>query len=456
MNFEPNHYFSSTVAAIATPLGYGGVAIVRISGVDAIAMANTVIKADITKASSHLLKRSKIIDCKGDVIDDVLYTVMRSPKTFTGEDVVEIHCHGGYIIPSQILNLLFRAGAKPASPGEFSKRAYLNGKLDLAQAEAIQQMIHASSEQACQFAKDQLMGKLSEKIRLFQKKLTDITAIIEAWVDYPEEGLEFASKEEIISRLHSIEKQMSLLVNTFQHGKKITNGLKICLLGAPNVGKSSLLNALLNMERAIVTPIAGTTRDLIEETFMLDELAFSLVDTAGIRHTEEIIEQEGIKRSKQQAKAADIVLYVLDTTQVITQEHYQLIDELDLDKTIIIWNKMDEAPAPREPAFAQSISISAKQQLGLETLKNLIKEKAYSNMKLGSSEVHLTQQRHFTTLSDALACLSQAIDGLQSDISPEFLSCDLKQTLQHLAKIIGTDVTEDILSSIFANFCVGK
>lgn len=456
MNFvHPKVSSNDTIAAIASALGEGGVAVLRISGPKASQISQKALSVNLLSFPPSTVKFAKVVDEKETVVDEVLCFWMKGPRTFTGEDVVEIHCHGGVIIPKKILALLVRLGARLALPGEFSQRAFLNGKIDLTQAEAIGELIHARSEFAYASAKNQLMGTLSAQIVKYQQKLTDLTAIIEASVDYPEEDLEFATKAELEMNLLEILTEMEKLLISFYHGQKLCSGLKLCILGLPNVGKSSLLNALLRKDRAIVTPIAGTTRDVIEEEFLLGELSLRLIDTAGIRETDELIEQEGIKRSFAKANEADIILFVTEGYRDLLEKEQSLLESLPLNKVLILRNKMDEAPLKLDFPHPY-ISISAKMHQGLDLLEQKIKEKAFSSSNIQSAEIYITQQRHYEALKEASLHLERAIEGLKNDLSPEFITIDLRESLFHLGLIIGRNISEDILDSIFSKFCVGK
>lgn len=444
---------SDTIAAIATPPGDGGVAIIRISGSEALKVAGRIFARDVEKFKSHTAHFGRILDCNGDPIDEVLLLPMRGPHSFTGEDVVEIHCHGGRLITQRVLNATLAAGAHPAGPGAFSERAFLNGKIDLTQAEAIQQLIAAKNEEALKAARHHLAGDLSEKITAFQRTLTEITAIIEAWVDYPEEGLEFATTDEIIDQLSTISQSMNALSDTFHDGKIFTEGLSLCLLGAPNVGKSSLMNALLGKDRAIVTHIAGTTRDLLEEPLRIGPLHYNLIDTAGIRNTEEIIEREGIARTRKSAMEADIILCVLDSSRPLTDEEEALLASLPSDKTLVVHNKSDLPQEEHNPLdFPHQIHLSALKKEGIDALKETIT----SAFAPSPAPITLTNERHHHALNEAISSVETVIVGLKSEISPELLVVDLRGALHALASILGTDVTEDILSAIFSKFCVGK
>lgn len=442
---------NDTIGAICTPPGNGAVAMIRISGPKALEVTNKIFTGNVFAYPSHTAHLGKITSEQGVVIDEVLLLVMHQGKSYTGEDTVEIMCHGGHFITQKVLARVFEAGARAAGPGEFTLRAFQNGNLDLAQAEAVQELIAAKNEKALLAAERQLEGKLSEKITTIQKELTSITAIIEAWVDYPEEGLEFASKEEIIFQLEEVQKKLTLLSQTFHEGKKIAQGVSICLLGMPNVGKSSLLNALLEEERAIVTEIAGTTRDLLAEDLQLGGLTFRITDTAGIRDAEDLIEQEGVKRSQKAAKNADLVLIVLDVTREMTEEEIGFIETYK--EALIILNKSDLSDK-KHPV--NGVRISAKTGAGLDKLKVALLEKALFDTARSDEEVIITKERHFKAIYEASSFLGNAIAGLKTEISPEFLAVDMRSSLKELAKIIGTNITEDILGAIFSKFCVGK
>ncbi len=442
-----------TIAAVATPPGEGGIAVVRISGDKALDVAEKIYSGPLRSYPSHTVHFGRIVKNE-EVIDEVLIVVMKNPRSYTGEDTVEIHCHGGSLITRRVLQTILEAGARAALPGEFTFKAYMNGKLDLAQAEAVQELIAAKNDLALSAAENQLHGALSKKIDSFQKELVDIAAILEAWVDFPEEGLEFASFEEVIASLELTRKKMEHLSQTFQDGKIVHEGLTMCLSGAPNVGKSSLMNALLGKERAIVTPIPGTTRDLLEADLRIGGLHFRLIDTAGIRATDEIVEQEGIRRSHQALQEADLILLVLDATRGLQETDQELIHIAPPHKTLVVWNKVDLPSLHPKPENA--IDVSAKQGLGLEELRHAIDQKIWRSGPPSKEEIVITNQRHHQALNQATASLQLVIEGLQNRISAEFVAADMRRALLELGTIIGTDISEDILSAIFSKFCVGK
>lgn len=446
-----------TIAAIATPPGEGGIGIIRISGSRAVEIADAVFSGNVPSYKTHTLHFGKVCNEHDEVVDEVLLAVMRGPHSFTGEDVVEIHCHGGRLITKNVLEAVVKAGALPALPGEFSFQAFQNGKVDLAQAEAIQEVIGAKNETALRLAEQQLSGLLSKTITSFQKQLTEIAAILEAWVDFPEEGIEFASKEELISSLDAVIVEMDGLISTYSHGKIAHDGLSLCLAGPPNVGKSSLMNRLLRKERAIVTDIAGTTRDLLEDDLRFGDLHFRLIDTAGIRDSNERIEQEGIVRSKKTMGEADIVLLVLDASVPLDAASKDLLDAADPSKTLLVWNKMD---LPRDHTLSSpllhAVTLSAKTGEGIAMLQEVISKMVWNGAMPSKEELVISNVRHEQALVQARNALHAVKEGLAQDISPEFLSADMRAALVELGTIIGTNISEEILSSIFSKFCIGK
>lgn len=445
-----------TIAALATAPGEGAIAVIRISGKEAINIADRIFSGNVPSYKSHTVHFGHILEEDGTILDSVLLALMRAPRSYTGEETVEIHCHGGSIVSRRVLARILQAGARAAQPGEFSLQAFMNGKLDLAQAEAVQQLIAAKNELALQAAEQQLQGALSEKIRSFQQELTSVAAILEAWVDFPEEGLEFTSLDEIIKDLEASCQKMAALRDSFYEGKTIHEGLSLCLLGSPNVGKSSMMNALLGKQRAIVTNIAGTTRDLLEDHLTLSGLHFRLIDTAGIRETEEIIEQEGIRRSKMAMQEADIILLIMDASRKLTENDKKLLQEAPKNKTIVIWNKVDLGPPKDTIDWESVVHTSAHTKIGFEELRSAIDQMIWKKGAPNKEEIMITQQRHFQALDNAIKAFHTVIEGLQSGVSPEFISSDLRHGLNELGTIIGSNVTEEILTAIFSKFCLGK
>lgn len=446
-----------TIAAIATPPGEGGIAIIRISGNHALEVAQKVFSGPVKTYKSHTAHFGLIKDKAGKRIDEALLIPMLGNRSYTGEDTVELQCHGGMQASRHVLESVLMSGARLARPGEFTLKAFMNGKLDLTQAEAVQQLIGAKSEKAFEFAGKHLEGSLSKKINEFQKKIVSIAAVLEAWVDFPEEGIEFSSVEQISSDLEQVIHQLTNLIATFHDGRKLHYGISLCIIGCPNAGKSSLMNALLEKERAIVTPIAGTTRDLLEDDFSLNGLHFRLIDTAGIRETSEVIEKEGIRRSYQAMEEADLVLLVMDASTGIKEKEEQLLKKIPLKKTIVAWNKVDLSHFPPPSHIGPHvIPISAKEKIGLVALKEAINQIIWLEGAPPKDEVILTSTRHYEALGRSKAFCEKVVEGLQKGNSPEFLTFDMRQALFELGTIIGTNINEDILSSIFSQFCIGK
>jgi tRNA modification GTPase len=447
---------SLTIAALATPPGEGAIAVIRISGPDALDVAARIFSGPVRTYLSHTAHYGRILSADGSILDSALLLVMRAPRSYTGEDTVEISCHGGSLVVRRVLARIYEAGARPAQPGEFSLQAFLNGKIDLAQAEAVQQLIAARSDLALTAAQRQLSGALSERISSFQKELTKIAAILEAWVDFPEEGLEFAPFETVIAELSAIRDRMARLRDTFHDGKKICEGISLCLAGSPNVGKSSLMNALLGKDRAIVTDIAGTTRDLLEEEIRFAGLHFRLTDTAGIRDTSETIEREGIRRSRAALDEADLVLLVLDASRPLNETDRELLHSSPPAKTLLVWNKIDIAPPPENLSWESEVRVSAQKKIGLDELKQAIHDRLWHHGPPNKEEIAITTHRHQRALHNAVSALDAVIDGLSQRVSAEFAAADMRAALHELGSILGTNVTEDILTAIFSQFCLGK
>lgn len=445
-----------TIAAIATPPGEGGVAIIRISGCKAVEVADQLFSGSVPSYKTHTVHYGTFYNLAKEPIDQVLLLVLLGKRSFTGEDTVEVHCHGGSLIARRVLEAILSCGVRAARPGEFTFKAFINGKIDLTQAEAIQELICAKNDKALDAAGNQLKGRLSEKIETFQSNLTQIAAILEAWIDFPEEGLEFSTMDELCTRLEVICKEMEHLQSTFHNGKILHDGIALCLVGSPNVGKSSLMNALLDKERAIVSHIPGTTRDIVEDQLRLNGLNFKLIDTAGIRDAEDIIEQEGIRRSKAALSDADLILLVLDAANGIKDEDQAIMEQLPKEKTIVVWNKIDLPHSLPQINFHHQVRLSAKTKSGLDDLHKEIDTVVWKDGPPSREEVLITNIRHKEALSSAISACQAVITGLQQGVSPEFLSSDMRQSLLELGKIIGINVTEDILSSIFSQFCIGK
>lgn len=444
---------NDTIAAIATAPGVGAISIVRLSGPLAFDIGEKIFSKPFRHAKSHTAHYGNILDSKGETIDNVLLLIMKNPHSYTGEDSIEISCHGGSLVTRNVLQRVLEAGARMAEPGEFSLRAFVNGKMDLAQAEAVQTLIGAKNDLALHLAKQQLQGALSEKIGSFQQRLTYIAAIIEAWVDFPEDDLEFAKFEELILQLEGIAHEMHLLKETFHNGKSLFEGFSLCLIGSPNVGKSSLMNAFLGKDRAIVTEIPGTTRDVLEEDLHLGQLHFKIIDTAGIRNTEEIVEKEGIRRSKLMMQEADVILLLLDASRELQNGDRELLSHIPKEKTIVLWNKTDIATPHRD---VPGIAISALHKKGLNEVQAAVERLIWKEGPPAKDEILITKMRHYSALTNAISACESVIQGLKKQISAEFVASDLRTCLQELGSITGANVTEDILTAIFSQFCLGK
>lgn len=443
-------YFNDdTIAAISTPPGEGAIAIVRLSGSCALDIIEKVFSGPIRTYKSHTAHQGNILDEKNNAIDSVLLLLFLSPNSYTSENLVEVHCHGGRVIVRKILERLLQAGARAALPGEFTFRAFLNKKIDLIQAESIQSLISAKNELALSTALNQLEGNLSKVILSLQKQLIDTASEIEAEIDFSDEGLEVASIKEISSSIKKVIATMQKLSDTFHEGRFLFDGISICIVGSVNVGKSTLMNALIGKERAIVSPTPGTTRDFIEEFINIGSLHFKLIDTAGFRETLDRIEEQGIEKSKEKMQEADFSLLLLDASKPLEKIDLELIKKYNPEKTLIIWNKIDLGKPSLK--LDNSVEISAKEKIGLNNLINELEKLIFKN-PISKEATIITKLRHKEALDVAISYCQSAL----SAPSLELMAIDIKAALKSLGSIIGLDVTEDILSSIFSKFCVGK
>ncbi len=460
MRFE-----NDTIAAISTPVGQGGIGIVRISGPQAIAIADMIFRpkkagSPSTARSGSLLYGHIINPFDNAVMDEVLVAVMRAPRSYTKEDVVEINCHGGMISVKRALETVLTQGARLADPGEFTKRAFLNGRINLTQAEAVSDIITAKTEESMRIALEQLQGGLSEKLWEIREKLIEIGALVEAYIDFPEDEIETNTSAQIRNRLADIKKEIEDLSGTFQDARFFRDGLSVAIVGRPNVGKSSLLNFLLKKERAIVTHLPGTTRDLIEDYLNINGLPIRIMDTAGIRNSEELVEREGIRRSLNAISNADFIIALLDGSEQLVEEDFQLIELIRPKNAVILISKSD-LPAKisletvRETG-KEFLSVSALTGEGIEELKSLIFHSNLRNWNEEREGVVVTNIRHKTALDKTSSSLERAI-GLLSENQPlEFFSIELREALDSLGEITGIVTADDILEKIFSTFCIGK
>lgn len=445
------------IAAIATPPGEGGIAVLRASGKGVVALVDTIFRGKVlAKQLSHTAHYGKIVR-DGEVVDEVVATVFRGPKSFTGEDTVEISCHGGVLVTHSVLEAVLSAGIRMAEPGEFTMRAFLNGKMELSQAEAVADMIHAKSRRALQAAQQQLDGALGEFVARFRQAIIDATAMLELELDFIEEDVEFADRSGLMKLLIDLDTQIGGLLETYETGRLLRDGVRTVLVGRPNAGKSTLLNTLTGKDRAIVSAIAGTTRDTIDADWTYGGIYFKLIDTAGLRVTNDVIEAEGVRRSEKAIDEADVVMVLSDmTTDHGRTQAYEQLKLAHPEKSILhIGNKMDMASS-NEDLSAYDVVISAVSGRGVEQLKQMLLDKALGRHDTEAGSLVITATRHRDALQKARNFVASAIARLNDGSSNEFLSIDLRGALQELGHITGSITNEDILDSIFSRFCIGK
>lgn len=456
-------FTTDTIAAISTAVGFGSIGIVRISGDQALDIADRLFRSPsgrtLKDSHSHRIIYGSLVNPEADdIIDEVLVSVMKAPRTYTREDVVEINCHGGPVSLKRILKAVIDAGARQAEPGEFTKRAFLNGRIDLSQAEAVLDVINARTELAQKAALEQLEGRLSHTIEDLREGLINLAAHIEAYIDFPEDDIEVSTKEDIDARTREIIARLEQLIENSQEGRIIREGIKTAIIGRPNVGKSSLLNVLSGQDRAIVTDIPGTTRDVIEECINIEGIPFCIVDTAGIRHSSDIIESEGINRSRKVMEEADLVLVVIDSSTARKQGDKDLLALSVRKKVIVVLNKTDLPEASDSQDLDSDhtvVRVSAKSGTGLTLLKDEMMRSVLKE-KIEKTHTLVTNVRHVKALERALAALKRFRTSLNDNIPTEFLSLELREALDGLGEILGPTTPEDILDRIFSTFCIGK
>ena len=450
------NYFNpeDTICAITTGGGMSAIAAIRISGAKAITITNSIFSKDIRYAKSHTIHFGTILD-NTDVVDEVLISIFKGEKSFTGEESVEISCHGSVYIQNKIIQLLIGKGCRTASAGEFTMRAFKNGKLDLSQAESVADLIASESEAAHQTALRQLRGGFSSKLQNLRTKLIDFASLIELELDFSEEDVEFADRKQFEDLLEEIKVELEKLIESFKLGNVIKNGIPVAILGAPNVGKSTLLNCLLNEEKAIVSDIAGTTRDAIEDELNIKGFKFRFIDTAGIRETNDTIENLGIKKTMEKAAIAHVVLFLIDANSNISNQLLELnkVKDKIKDKLLVVVNKIDLNAVKED--LKHAIFISAKNNEGIETLKKRLL--TFVNTKeLSNNETIVTNLRHYEELQLTLHEINTIINGLHKGISGDFLAINIRQALFHLGSITGEVTTDTLLGNIFGKFCIGK
>lgn len=464
-------HHEDTIVAIITPIGVGGISVLRLSGKHAITIADNAFHGKsatggLQNASTHTAHFGRIVSRDGEIIDEVVATVFREPHSYTGENVVEVSCHGSIFITQRILSTFVELGARHAEPGEFTKRAFLNGKIDLSQAEAIADLIQSRSALSHKSSLAQLEGRLSLKVAELRDKLINLCGLEELELDFVEEGLEFLDKRKMSEEVKKVLETITQLIDSYEFGKMCREGVKVVLAGKPNVGKSSLLNALLNEDRAIVTDVSGTTRDVIEENIVINGLLFKLIDTAGLRESMDVVEIEGIRRTRKQVQEADIALFLvdvstgLDEVDKLSLEEVQSLRKGNINRLILVENKVDllngKAVTLNNESF-QTVRISAKTGSGLSELRSRLYDLALQgdSYSLESSLV-VTNGRHRDALIKARASLETVLKGLREDQSNEFIAIDIRNAVNSLGEIIGVVTTDDILNAIFSKFCIGK
>lgn len=459
-----------TIVALATPSGAGAIAVIRISGKEAITIGNGIFrsikKKDLLQQKTHTLHLGHIVD-GNKTLDEVLVSIFKGPNSYTGENTIEISCHGSTYIQQQIIQLLLRKGCRMADPGEFTLRAFLNGKLDLSQAEAVADLISSDNEASHQIAMQQMRGGFSNEIAKLREELLNFASLIELELDFAEEDVEFADRSQFHELLNRIEFVLKRLIDSFAVGNVIKNGIPVAIVGEPNVGKSTLLNALLNEERAIVSEIAGTTRDTIEDELVIGGIGFRFIDTAGIRETKDVVESIGIKKTFEKIEQAQVVVYLLDSSlqmadgslQMNQTEIEKITNQFPLKPLIIIGNKADLLSENDAKNLKSAISnltlLSAKEKHGIEELKNQLLSFVNTG-SLRNNETIVTNTRHYDSLLRALDEISKVKYGLETNLSSDLMALDIREALYHFGMITGQVTNDELLGNIFANFCIGK
>lgn len=455
-----------TITSISTPMGEGAIAIVRLSGPDAISIADSIYKGkkQLSEVDSHTINYGHILDPdSGEIVEEVMAAVMRGPKTFTREDIVEINCHGGLVTVNRVLELTLSNGARMADPGEFTKRAFLHGRIDLSQAEAVMDFIRSKTERASKVALGQMEGRLSELIKGLRQSILEILAQVEVNIDYPEyDDVEEATSQFLLKEAANIEQEIDKLLKTGQQGKIMREGLSTVIVGKPNVGKSSMLNNLIQDNKAIVTEVAGTTRDVLEEYVNVRGVPLRLVDTAGIRETEDIVEKIGVERSRKALSEADLILFVLNYNESLTESDYQLFEAIKNEDFIVIINKTDLEQHLDMDELKEMIGdhpivqTSMVEQQGIEELEQKISELFFGGQVQSQDMTYVSNSRHIALLKDAKSSINDAIHSAEEGIPIDIVQIDLIKTWELLGEVIGEEASESLIDQLFSQFCLGK
>lgn len=444
-----------TIAAISSALGVGAISIIRISGEKSIEIINNIFDKDLTEANSHTIHYGHIME-NDEIIDEVLVSIMRAPKTFTMEDIIEINCHGGINTTNKVLELVLSNGARLAEPGEFTKRAFLNGRIDLTQADGIMNLIEAKTDISRKMSINQLNGQVSNVIKELRTNLVDIISNIEVNIDYPEyEDIEVVTSEKIYPQVLSIKEKIQTIIKKSEDGKLINEGIKIGIIGRPNVGKSSLLNTLLEEEKAIVTDIEGTTRDIVEGKIVINGIVCNIIDTAGIRETDNVVEKIGVNKSYDIIESADLIIMILNNNEKITTEEQELLNQIKDKNHIIVINKMD-LENKLNIDLEDSIKISIKDNTGIEDIKNRITE-IFKLDKISTQDMsYLSNARSISLLKQSLNKIDECLNHINDESPIDIIELDLKDCWNTLGEIIGETYTDELIDEIFSRFCLGK
>lgn len=447
-----------TIAAIATALSNSGIGIVRISGAESLDIVQKIYKGKPLK--THAIHYGYIVDGE-ETIDEVLVMVMKGPHSFTGEDTVEINCHGGVYVVKRVLETVMKAGARPAEPGEFTKRAFLNGKIDLSQAEAVIDIISSKNEYALKSSVSQLKGNVQKKIKEIREEILYHTAFIETALDDPEHISVDGYGETLKVTVEKLLEELNQLLKSADNGRIIKEGIKTVILGKPNAGKSSLLNVLVGEDRAIVTDIAGTTRDILEESIQLQGISLNIIDTAGIRETDDVVEKIGVDKAKEQANEADLVIFVIDVSRELDDSDFEIMEMIRDKKAVILLNKSDLTAIVTKDMIKSyiekpMIEISAKEEKGIDEFEETVKKMFFHGEISFNDEVYITNIRHKTAIQDAYHSLQKVIVSIENDMPEDFYSIDLLDAYESLGSITGETIGEDLVNEIFSKFCMGK